>query len=379
MPLGVYVHFPYCRSLCPYCDFNSHVAKRIPHEEYATAVLTEMAARSAEVAGRTAATVYFGGGTPGLWEPRALGRVIETIDRTLGIDAGAEVSAEVNPGSIDDASLLGLRSAGVNRLSIGVQALSGDELRFLGRGHSVADALRTVERARRKTFHSVSIDLIFGLPEQTIAGWTADLRRAASLGPDHISAYELTVEDGTPLAGWVASGRVHLAAEDVRTDLLLATQDTLADAGYEAYEVSNYARPGHRSQHNLLYWTGGEYLGLGAGAHGFHYQGEAAGVRYADVDDPAEYMARAAEPPEGFREQLTADDLAREALLTGLRITDGIDVGAVHARTGIDLLSTRAERISRLAGEGLVEQRGHRLAATGRGRLVLNAVVAYLA
>ena len=399
MSFGIYIHFPYCRSLCPYCNFNSHVVASIPHERYASAILAELELRvgQAGLLGREVDSVYFGGGTPGLWRPAEVGRVLDGLARRFALRAGAEVTAEVNPGSLDETALPGLRTAGVNRLSIGVQSLRDRHLHRLGRLHSAADAIATLNAARALGFASLSIDFMFGLPGQTLQEWREDLARIVDLEAPHISAYSLTVESETPLASWVARKQVELPGEDVETDQLLLAREVLCAAGYDHYEVSNYAWPGHRAVHNSLYWLGGEWLGLGAGAHGFLRESGlsgpsgpsvpsaqsvppvgvgVAGYRWADVDDPEEYQRRAlaGQAPEAWREVRSASEIAQEELFSGIRWLEGLDLAAFAARTGVDLRTAYAEVVAGLARDGMAEVVGGVLRLSERGLLYLNTV-----
>lgn len=386
--LGVYVHFPYCRALCPYCNFNSYAAPEIPHAAYADAVIAEVRARAAAHAleGRPLVSVYFGGGTPGLWEPTALRRVLDAIGTTFTLDPrAAEITVEVNPGSVDAAALPRLRDAGANRLSIGVQSLRDDALRRLGRLHSSTEALAALERGRAAGFEEVSLDFMFGLPQQNVAAWRDDLETIVSLSVPHLSAYQLTVEDGTPLSDWVRRGQVVMPGNDDEAAFFDETRAALSAAGYEHYEVSNFARPGHRAVHNSIYWLGGEWLGVGAGAHGFlrtpsAFAGAppgAAGVRWADEDDPPRYMARAlaGELPEASREWPDPSTLALEELMTGLRWLDGLDLGAFTTRTGVDLRERFSRVIAGLATDDLAHVAGEHLRLTEAGLLLLNTVV----
>jgi oxygen-independent coproporphyrinogen-3 oxidase len=386
--LGVYVHFPYCRALCPYCNFNSYAAPEIPHAAYADAVIAEVRARAAAHAleGRPLVSVYFGGGTPGLWEPTALRRVLDAIGTTFTLDPrAAEITVEVNPGSVDAAALPRLRDAGANRLSIGVQSLRDDALRRLGRLHSSTEALATLERGRAAGFEEVSLDFMFGLPQQDITEWRHDLETIVSLSVPHLSTYQLTVEDGTPLSDWVRRGQVVMPSNEDEAAFFDVTRAVLRAAGYEHYEVSNFARPRHRAVHNSIYWLGGEWLGVGAGAHGFlrtssDFAGAppgAAGVRWADEDDPPRYMARslAGELPEAWREWPDPSTLVLEELMTGLRWLDGLDLGAFTTRTGVDLRVRFSRVIAGLATDGLAYVAGERLRLTEAGLLLLNTVV----
>lgn len=395
--LGVYVHFPYCRAVCPYCNFNSHVVAEIPHTAYADAILAELRTRVLEHAlpPTGVRSVYFGGGTPGLWHPAQIARVLAGVDDSLGLPADAEVTAEVNPGSVDIAALPELRAAGVNRLSIGVQSLHDKHLHRLGRLHTASDALGALRRALEVGFRSVSIDFMFALPGQPLAEWQGDLERVAGLGAQHLSLYSLTVEEGTPLFDWVRRGQVKLPDEESEALMFEAAADVLSARGYVHYEVSNFARPGHEAVHNALYWLGGEWLGLGAGAHGFlrtravselgardrEAPSDAVGLRWADVDEPADYMrgALAGERPEAFHEWRTPLELVREEWMTGVRWLGGVDLDAFGARHGFDALTAYGEVLAGLARDGLAHVEAgppRRLVLSAQGLLLLNRVAA---
>ena len=392
--LGVYVHFPYCKAVCPYCNFNSHVVAEIPHARYADAILAEGRTRVREHAlPRTGVeSVYFGGGTPGLWRSSEIARVLRGLDDALHVPSTAEITAEVNPGSVDVEALPALRDAGVNRLSIGVQSLHDRHLYRLGRLHSATDALHALSRALEVGFRSVSIDFMFALPGQAVAEWQEDLARVAGLGAHHVSLYNLTVEEGTPLFDWVRRGQVKLPDEESEASMFESAAQVLGEHGYEHYEVSNFARVGHRAVHNSLYWLGGEWLGLGAGAHGFLRSrgadegtragpAEAVGLRWADVDEPEDYMraALAGARPEASHEWRSALDLVREELMTGIRWLDGLDVDAFHVRHGVDLLAAYPEVIAGLARDGLAALSlgaPRRLVLSPQGLMLLNRVAA---
>ncbi|MFO7482571.1 radical SAM family heme chaperone HemW, partial [Oceanibaculum nanhaiense] len=265
--LAVYVHWPFCRSKCPYCDFNSHVSASIDHARWRAALLREIDHYADRTLGRTVSSIFFGGGTPSLMEPATAAAVIEHIGKRWRLDAGVEITLEANPTSVEAALLAGFRSAGVNRVSLGVQALNDADLHFLGREHSAREALDAVAIAAR-LFDRFSFDLIYARPGQTVEAWEAELRQALSHAAGHISAYQLTIEEGTPFHLRHARGEFRIPDEDTGAALYEATQDVLEQAGLPAYEISNHARPGEESRHNLAYWRYADYAGIGPGAHG---------------------------------------------------------------------------------------------------------------
>ncbi|HWP35072.1 MAG TPA: radical SAM family heme chaperone HemW, partial [Thermodesulfobacteriota bacterium] len=294
-PLGLYVHLPYCRTKCPYCNFVAYPARGGEEEPYVAALLAEIAAAAAGPAGgRPAASVYFGGGTPSLFSPASLERILAALGRAFRIEPGAEVTVEVDPATIDRAGLAALRAAGVTRLSVGLQAFDGRTLAALGRAHKAADGPRLLEAAAAAGFEAVSIDLIFGAPGQTLAGWAAELERAVAAAPAHLSCYALTIEPGTPFAALAARGRLPLPDEETQAAMFLLAHERLTAAGYEHYELSSYARPGARGRHNSAYWARRPYRGFGAGAHSFDPAVGRFGRRSWNLEDPAAYRAAAA-------------------------------------------------------------------------------------
>ncbi len=275
MGLSVYIHVPYCLKRCPYCDFNTYAVGQVPEDDYVSALLRELdaTAKRPPWEGRRVATVFFGGGTPSLLAPDSIDRLLDRLDARFGIQADAEISLEANPGSLEGSAperLAELRKAGVNRLSIGAQSFDDRHLATLGRIHRAGDTLETLAAARRAGFDNLSLDLIFAVPGQTIADWQRDLERVVALAPEHVSAYGLTYEEGTPLERDLAAGNVEPATEETEAAMYEAAISTLAGAGYRHYEISNFARPGYQCRHNVTYWSWGDYLGLGAGAHGFY-------------------------------------------------------------------------------------------------------------
>ncbi|HTG81218.1 MAG TPA: radical SAM family heme chaperone HemW, partial [Geobacteraceae bacterium] len=270
METSLYIHFPFCLKKCLYCDFNSLAGSRIKAGDYIAAAVREMALRAEKVAAPVSApTLYIGGGTPSLMEPSLVGRLIDTAARLYGLAAGAEITLEANPGTLTAEKLAGYRAAGVNRLSLGVQSFDDAMLGVLGRVHTAREALDSYATARATGFVNIGIDLIHSLPGQTPEMWRGELTRAIDLGPEHVSAYGLTVEEGTPFQRLESDGRLSLPDEDAAVTMFRETGAVLGRAGYERYEISNFARPGFRSRHNQVYWRRGNYLGFGAGAHSF--------------------------------------------------------------------------------------------------------------
>ena len=363
--LAVYVHWPFCAAKCPYCDFNSHVAPPPDHDAWAAAFEGEVDRLAAEVGPASVTSAFFGGGTPSLMAPATVERTLARIARRLRLADDAEITLEANPTSVEARKFRDFRAAGVNRVSLGVQALDDDALRRLGRLHDARQALDALHTARA-TFERVSFDLIYARQDQTEADWRDELARALALGPDHLSLYQLTVEPGTAFGARHAAGRLPgLPDEDRAVDLWHATQDLTEAAGLPAYEVSNHARPGAESRHNLVYWRGGEWLGIGPGAHG-RFRAAEGWVRTEGYPLPADWLAAVrAGAGESLRAPVDEDERAEMRVLMGLRLAEGIDLAALPA------LRPRAEA---LAADGLLRLHGDRLVATPRGRLLLNAV-----
>jgi oxygen-independent coproporphyrinogen-3 oxidase len=370
---GVYVHWPFCQSKCPYCDFNSHVAKgAVDHARFARALTAELEACRARTGPRPVDTVFFGGGTPSLMAPETAAAVLARIDALWGLAPGAEVTLEANPTSVEAGRLRAFAQAGVNRISMGAQALNDADLRALGRTHSAAEARAAFDVARG-AFARVSFDLIYARVGQTPAQWAAELRAALAMAVDHLSLYQLTIEPGTRFGELHARGRLTPPDDDIAADMYLATQEVCAAAGMPAYEVSNHARPGAESRHNLIYWRMGDWAGVGPGAHG--RLTDADGARWATVSerDPAGWLAAVEARGEAMTAEAVAPaDQATEYLLMALRLSEGADL-ARHARLAGAPLDPA--RIAPLAEDGLVTVAGERIAATARGRPVLNAIL----
>ena len=376
---GIYVHWPFCLSKCPYCDFNSHVAEDVEHGRWRAALLRELDHYANETAGREVTSVFFGGGTPSLMEPATVAAVLDRVAGRWTLGDAAEITLEANPGTVDAARFRGFRDAGVNRLSLGVQSLDDADLRFLGRRHDAAEALAGIALAR-EVFPRISFDLIYARPGQTVAGWRDELARAIALAADHLSLYQLTIEKGTAFHPAHARGDFALPAEDIAVDLYDATQAITAAAGLPAYEVSNHARPGAECRHNLLYWRGDDYVGVGPGAHGRLTRGgivRATRQRRA----PARWLDEVETGGHGTRERVvvTAAQRAEELLMMGLRLTEGVESGRFARLAGRPLAAALdAGNLDRMREGGFVAFDGHRLTATPRGILVLDRVLAEL-
>ncbi|MCG8557227.1 MAG: radical SAM family heme chaperone HemW [Proteobacteria bacterium] len=358
MDTSVYVHFPWCVQKCPYCDFASQSLARgqPPGHHYADAVLRELDWRAGALPGRRLSSVFFGGGTPSLWAPAQLGRVLRGIRAAFEEHVPClEVSVECNPTSLGRRAAAALREVGVNRLSIGVQSLDDDELRFLGRLHDSAGALHALDAAVLE-LPRVSADMMFGLPEQTPASFCAQLERVLACGVGHVSCYALTVEPSTRFGALQRQGRLPLAPERAVVDTFRATERLLEQAGLAHYEVSNYARAGQHARHNEHYWRGGSYLGLGAAAVGCLGHGAAAARRYRNQPDPTRYMrCSRLSQLEVFEERLGCPELIREAWMLGLRTSHGVHIDTLRARLGVDPLLGRERALRRLGKRGDLE------------------------
>lgn len=402
---GVYVHFPFCLSKCPYCDFASVVTRVIPAEKYAQAILRELEQRLEQwphLRGRTIDSVFFGGGTPSLWAPSFIGEVLNALSSAFGFAPRAEVTLEANPGAADAERFRGYRAAGINRLSMGVQSFKPETLKFLGRAHTGAEAVKAYEAARAAGFDNLSLDFIYAVPGQSVEDALADAERACELAPEHLSAYALTLDkeslaEEVPLAKQLARGEVVLPADEAACAMNEVVRERYAALGLERYEVSNYARPGYHSRHNTLYWTGGEYLALGTGATGYmetpgsrdaHFAltSPPSGVRYANQRSWEKYLAAAlgagtagssAGPIDSGHEQLTTEDLFFERVAMGLRLRSGVDLEAVCRAYGQDW-NGRVATVESLVKGGLAEWKGTRLALTPRGFDVHSAIAAKL-
>lgn len=375
---GVYVHWPFCKAKCPYCDFNSHVRHHgVDQPAFAAALVRELRSMAARTPGRCVTSIFFGGGTPSLMDPAVVETVLTAIHSNWSIAVDAEITLEANPTSAEARNFAAYRSAGVNRVSVGVQSLNDAALKFLGRQHSAAEALDAIATARR-TFDRVSFDLIYARPGHTAGEWRNELIRALDLAPDHISAYQLTIEPDTAFFDLHARGALVVPGEESAAELFDVTQELCDTAGLPGYEVSNHARPGAESRHNLLYWRYGEYVGVGPGAHSRLAED---GLRTAvdTLRSPELWRAAVDKKGAGHSDQrrLTPRECADEMLLMGLRLTEG--VALERLRTFGDFVPD-GETIGELERLGLLrhDRKHDRLSATAQGRLVLNGVIAAL-
>lgn len=372
---GIYIHWPFCEAKCPYCDFNSHVSRSIDQAAWKTAYLAELKRYALETQGRTVTSVFFGGGTPSLMNPDTVAAVIAEIKALWPTANDLEITLEANPGSVEAGRFKAYRDGGVSRISMGIQALNDTDLKRLGRIHSTAEALAAFDIARN-TFERVSFDLIYARQNQTLEDWEAELNQALKLSIDHLSLYQLTIEDGTAFGDRYALGKLRgLPDDDLGADMFDLTQDVCGAAGMPAYEVSNHARDGAQSRHNLIYWRYGDYLGIGPGAHG---RLTIAGRRSATVcySNPKRWLESVNEnTAEQSREALTSADEATEFLLMGLRLRDGIDTDRYTRLAGNPL---NASVLTHLADIGMIETANSRLIVTDQGFRVLNSVISAL-
>ncbi len=376
-PFGVYVHWPFCRAKCPYCDFNSHVRHGgIDEARFLAAYLRELAHFASLAPGRRVTSIFFGGGTPSLMRPATVAAILEAIATHWSVEADAEITLEANPTSVEAENFAGYRTAGVNRVSLGIQALDDRSLKALGRQHTAEEALAALALAKQH-FGRVSFDLIYAREGQTARQWGEELGRALNHAADHLSLYQLTIEEGTPFAARYAAGSLRIPDGDTASELYLLTQELCEAAGLPAYEVSNHARPGSESRHNMLYWRGLDYAGVGPGAHSRVGVGGTKRALSA-IKSPETWLAEVEISGRGLasEETLNAAEAADEYLLMGLRLSDGIDLARLAA---IDGRSLDEERVNALAQEGLIKREGKRLAATPKGRLVLNRLILELA
>jgi putative oxygen-independent coproporphyrinogen III oxidase len=377
-PFGVYIHWPFCAAKCPYCDFNSHVRHGGWDEAaFLKGYLAEMAETRARIGPRRVESIFFGGGTPSLMQAATVAALIDAVGTHWQLADDAEITLEANPGSVEADRFAGYRSAGVNRVSIGVQALNDIDLRALGRIHSVAEARRAIEIGQR-TFERVSFDLIYARPKQTEVLWRTELAEALEMGVTHLSLYQLTIEPATAFEQLFKAGKLKIPEDEVADALYTATQELTAKAGLPVYEISNHARPGQESRHNLLYWRYGEYAGIGPGAHGRLIID---GVRHATSTEkgPEQWLALVQAGGHGRVEDelLTPAECADEALLMGLRLTEGLDLVRLATLAGT---RPSAASIDALIGHGMLERVGNaRIRATAQGRMILNRVVLELA
>jgi oxygen-independent coproporphyrinogen-3 oxidase len=371
-PLALYVHWPFCVSKCPYCDFNSHVRESVDQEMWRDALLSDLAHEAAMLPGRRLGSIFFGGGTPSLMPPATVAAVLDAAEHAWGFEPGIEITLEANPSSVEAARFADLAAAGVNRVSLGLQALDNATLAFLGRAHDVTEGLAALDTAQG-VFDRVSFDLIYARPNQGLADWHAELARALSFGTEHLSLYQLTIEPGTRFQTEALAGRLVLPDDDRAADLFELTRALTASAGMPAYEISNHARPGAESRHNLTYWRYQDYAGIGPGAHG-----RRSGAATQRRRKPENWIEAVARNGHGIEQEdaLASHERAAEAMLMGLRLAEGIDLARI-ALLGERPIGELADlsAIDRLTAQGLVVRNGTRLRATDAGMPVLNAIL----
>jgi putative oxygen-independent coproporphyrinogen III oxidase len=377
---GLYVHWPFCKSKCPYCDFNSHVRDSIDQARWRAGLLRELDHYARETPGRTLTSIFFGGGTPSLMEPATTAAIIDRAAQRWNFAPDIEITLEANPNSIEQKNFTGYRATGINRVSLGVQSLDDASLKFLGRGHNAGEA-RTAIALAAKTFDRFSFDLIYARPEQTVAQWRAEMKEALTLAGEHLSVYQLTIEPGTQFHTLYARNALHLPPEESAEDLYDATHDVLGAAGLPAYEISNHARPGAACRHNLVYWRYEDYIGIGPGAHGRLTLG---GAKIATRQQKAPETWLTAVEKDGHataeRDPIAAERAAHEALVMGLRLSEGLDPHRFARETGRALDdSLDAARLTRLIDGGFIKRNSAGgIVATPAGRKVLNAVLGEL-
>lgn len=374
---GLYIHWPFCESKCPYCDFNSHVAQTIDQSRWQKAYINEIMRLGLETKGRILQTVFFGGGTPSLMTPSTVHAVLDAVRATWPMVNDPEITLEANPSSIEATRFRGYRDAGINRVSMGMQAMNDLDLRKLGRRHNTAEALKAFDIARN-CFDRVSFDLIYARQDQSLMEWEAELKAALALSIDHISLYQLTIEDGTAFSDRLSRGGLKgLPEEDLAADMYDVTQEACDAAGLPAYEVSNHAKPGSESRHNLIYWRGGDYLGIGPGAHG---RITLNGQRYATESPKSPeiwlQMALKQQAAELDRQPLSTEEHGLEYLLMSLRLREGLDIDRYKR---VSRSTFNSETVMDLCDSGLITLNHNRLVATARGRVLLNAVIRKLA
>jgi oxygen-independent coproporphyrinogen-3 oxidase len=377
MGFGIYIHIPYCIKKCPYCDFNSYgVGRLIPEVDYTEALLAELDTCSDAIARYPVTSIFFGGGTPSLFSSESIGRVIKKI---LGITSpleSLEVSIEVNPKTADLGKLLAFKEAGVNRVSLGVQSFSDKKLRFLGRINSPEDSIRVLEDAKKAGFENVNADLMYGCSFETPDEWGSELNKILEFDTAHVSAYCLTIEDDTEFSGLYSKGELILPDEETLSYMISLTGNVLEGAGYKQYEISNFAKPGFECRHNMLYWRGENYIGIGAGAHSHldRCLDSEWGVRWANLKNPSAYMKSVFKRnrPIAFTELLDRQMALKERVLMGLRLGEGLDLGKIEDRFSVSLMS---EGLDYLIGDEFIDVSDNRLRFNKKGLLVSNSII----
>lgn len=382
-PISLYVHIPYCFHKCPYCDFNAYAVSSIPEKEYVSALLSELDYRASqrEWRGRLVQSIYFGGGTPSLFQPTAIRKIVGAICSHFAVHDNVEVSLESNPGTLTPDNILGYREAGVNRLSIGAQSFQRRVLAALGRMHSPDHIEAAVESAKAAGLSNVNIDLIYGAPDESLKEWESDLRAAVALEPVHISAYGLTIERGTPFYLSYRKGQLKLPTEEKVIEMMNLVNTFLPAHGLQRYEISNFAVIGREARHNLAYWNGDDYLGIGAGAHSFSrlagQKPESFGARWSNAALPAKYIQEAVAQghAESWHDELSFESAVFEFFFLGLRKISGVSTKAFEQRFGTSVESLYPALLEVLSSEGLIKRVGDSIAISEKGLLLADSVI----
>lgn len=380
LPLAVYLHIPFCKSKCTYCAFNTYIKLEHLIEPFVNALIREIEIVAQNKPGSPVSTIFFGGGTPSLLTSEQIGQILQSIQRHFVVNNPVEITMEANPNDMTRDYLLALRDTGINRLSLGVQSTNDNELRLFARRHDNDQVAGVVSAARAAGFDNLNVDLIYGIPHQTLDSWRWTLQQTVALKPEHLSLYALGLEDGTPMNDWVNQGRLPAPDDDLTADMYELATDTLADSGFEQYEISNWAKPGYACQHNLQYWRNLPYIGLGPGAHGY-----AAGKRYWTIRSPQRYIKSLDEsdndqdfpytPATDEAIKISRKDEIGETLMMGLRLTqEGIERSTFFERFGQDVLDVHGPTIEKFAGYGLLDIDSNRIRLTRKGRLLSNAI-----
>tara|TARA_R110001592_G_scaffold20926_5_gene84588 strand:- start:25736 stop:26893 length:1158 start_codon:yes stop_codon:yes gene_type:complete len=377
--MGVYIHWPFCESRCPYCDFNAHVREGLDQAQWVEAYVQALQHYAQRIPDRQVVSIFFGGGTPSLMEPQTVARIIDTVQSLWPVANDLEITLEANPTSVENDKLIAFKEAGVNRISLGVQALNDAYLKFFGRGHSVDDALRAIELAKTHYARS-SFDLIYARPDQTLDDWGRELEQAITLSNGHLSLYQLTIERNTPFYMRHSRGEFTIPDDVKGADFYHLTQDILEGAGLPSYEVSNHAKAGHECRHNLIYWHMADYIGVGAGAHGRFVQDN---HKYASRDHaaPEIWLERVHKNGHGAHalEGLTQDDRFHEALMMGLRLREGISIAQCETQSGLSFFDMVAQsKMDTARAEGWIIQEGDSIRLTREGMLRLNVLIPFI-
>jgi putative oxygen-independent coproporphyrinogen III oxidase len=369
-PLSIYIHWPWCKSKCPYCDFNSHVAQNAPHDAYIDAILTDINHQKTLTGDRYVTSIFFGGGTPSLMEPQYIERILAHVNNVYGINKDTEITMEANPTSSSADKFKGFRHAGINRLSIGVQSFNPDDLKFLGREHSEIDARYTVENALN-IFDNVSFDMIFGLPHQQLDSWLSQLKYAIDIGTQHLSAYQLTIEKNTVFYAQVKKNKWRPMNDDIQADFYEATRELLTAHNYNHYEISNFAKDGYNCQHNYNIWQYGDYIGVGAGAHGRVKNTKNQCIATQNYKMPDKYIEAVEHVKHGFYKEtkVLAEEQRQEMILMGLRVDKGIPLSLLSDKTAT------CQPLQGLISNGLLQINGDNIVVTDKGQLLLDSIL----